>query len=210
LAPAAKAKLSNLDRFLVSYFLYTFALYGASSYLSLYMKSLGASPRWITATFAAGVVSEVLVMSRVGRWTDLYGRRPALAAAFLLMPVRLLFYIPAAAGPVWVLLVQTLHGLNFGIVGAVAVAFVNDHASERERGSLQARLAATAGLALATSPVACGWIAQRFSIAAMFGAMSLIGAVGAAFFLAYVGESHPEPTVSRWRIVRALAGDTRA
>jgi len=47
-------------------------------------------------------------MTQVGRLTDIYGRRPALAIAFLLMPLRLLLYIPAT-GPLWVLAVQTLH-----------------------------------------------------------------------------------------------------
>ena len=152
----APATPPNLDRFLVAYFLYQFSLYGASAFLSIYIKSLGASPEQVTAMFAAGVVCEVLVMSQVGRWTDTHGRRPALVAAFLLMPVRLLLYIPAAHlpayGPLWVLGVQTLHGLNFGIVGTIAIVFVNDHATDANRGRLQARLAASAGLGAGTWP----------------------------------------------------------
>ena len=35
--------------------------------------------------------------------------------------------------------------------------------------------------------------AQQYSIATMFAAMSFVGAIGAAFFLRYVQESHPEP-----------------
>ena len=165
---------------------------GASAFLPLYMKALGATPLWITAMFAAGVVCEVLVMTRVGRWTDIDGRRPALIFAFLLMPLRLLLYIPAT-GPLWVLAVQTLHGLNFGIVGTIAIVFVNDLADDRDRGALQARLAGTAGVGLALGPLTCGWIAQQWSIGGMFAVMSLIGAAGAVVLIATVRESHPSP-----------------
>ena len=182
----------NVRRFLLAFFLYQFSLYGASAYLSLFLKALHASPLWITSVFAAGVVSEVLVMRQVGRISDRYGRRPPLAIAFALMPVRLLFYIPAT-GPLWVLLVQTLHGFNFGIMGAIAIAFINDTAHDRERGAAQARLAAVQGLAIALGPAACGVIAQTWGIGWMFAAMSAVGAAGAAVFLLGVGESLAAP-----------------
>jgi MFS family permease len=190
--PTRGAKLSNLDWFLIAYFLYQFGLYGASAYLSLYMKALGAKPLWITGMFAAGVICEVLVMTRVGRWTDRHGRRPALLASFLLMPIRLLLYIPAT-GPLWVLLVQSLHGINFGIVGTIAIVFVNDHADDTNRGTLQARLAATAGIAGAISPLLCGWIADRYGIGTMFAAMSVVGFAAAYLMWTRVRESLPAP-----------------
>ena len=182
----------NVRWFLLALFLYQFALYGASSYLSLYLKALGATPLWITSVFATGVVCEVLVMRQVGWLTDRYGRRPALAVAFLLMPLRLLAYIPAHT-PLAVLLVQALHGLNFGIMGAISVVFINDLATDEGRGAAQARLFGVQGLATALGPIACGLIAQHFGIGWMFAAMSLVGIAGAAVFLLRVHESHPAP-----------------
>jgi PPP family 3-phenylpropionic acid transporter len=182
----------RLTPFLIAYFLYQFSLYGASAYLSLFLKGMHATPLQITRVFAAGVIAEVLVMMQVGRFTDRYGRRPALAVAFLLMPVRLLFYIPAT-GPNWVLMVQLLHGLNFGIMGAIAIVFVNDLASEQGRGTAQARLAGVGGLAMASGPAVCGWLAQQYSIPAMFAVMSAVGTAGAVVFVTQVQESHPAP-----------------
>ncbi|HLV80008.1 MAG TPA: MFS transporter [Chthonomonadaceae bacterium] len=182
----------NLRRFLLAYFLYQFALYGASAYISLYLKSLGAKPLGITGTFAAGVVCEVLVMTQVGRFTDHFGRRPALAVAFLLMPLRLLLY-PLASTPFQVLLIQTLHGLNFGIMGAIAIVFINDSATDLDRGAAQARLAGVGGLALSLGPAVCGFLAQRYGIGWMFVAMSGVGACGTAVFLGWVRDSHPAP-----------------
>lgn len=197
-SPAAdQGDLENLNRFLLAYFLYQFALYGASANLSLYLtETLHATKRDLSNFFAVGVVSEVLVMTQVGRWTDRHGRKPALMAAFLLMPVRLLCYIPAT-GALWASAVQSLHGVNFGIVGAIAVTFVNDCAPERQRGAIQARLAGTGGLAVALGQWVCGFVLQRWGFGAMFGAMSAVGAVGAALLWTRVRESHPDLRTAR-------------
>jgi MFS transporter, PPP family, 3-phenylpropionic acid transporter len=195
----------NLDWFLLTYFLYSFGLYGASAYLPMYMKQMGASPLLITAMFAGGVVCEVLVMSRVGRWTDTYGRRPALAASFLLMPLRLLLYVPAT-GPAWIMAVQTLHGINFGIIGTIAVVFVNDLARPGERGALQARLLAAAGIGTALGPVVCGWLVEQIGVRGMFAAMSSVGFLAAGVFLRFVGESNPAAVPHRHGLIRRLSG----
>lgn len=191
--PARTSLVSpNLRWFLLAFFGYQFALSGALAFLSFYLKGLGAVSLWITATFAAGVVSEVLVMRRAGRLADRYGRRPLLAVPFLVLPLRLLLYLPAT-GPLWVLLVQTLEGLNFGIMGAVSVAFVNDLARDGERGAAQARLATVWGLASALGPIACGALLRPLGIAGTFAVMAGVGALGALIFLTQVAESHPKP-----------------
>lgn len=181
----------NLKRFLFAYFGYVLALYGASGFLSIYIRTLADDARWITGTFAAGVVVEVLVMRWSGRFSDRYGRRPALAFSFVLLPVRLLLYVPAT-GPLWVLAVQSLHGINFGIVGAVAVAFANDLATDRTRGESQARLTAVAGLATALGPVVLGGAAQYLGLPAMFMVAAGIAAVAATVLVFMVEDSHPD------------------
>ena len=182
----------NLRYFLSAYFFYIFALYGASAYIAPYIKALGGDLRMITGTFAAGVVCEVLVMTRVGRITDKWGRRPALAITFLLLPVRLLLYTLVQT-PLQLLFVQLLHGVNFGIMGTIAVVFVNDTASERHRGMAQARLAAVQGLANAFGPVTGGYLATQFGIPIMFALMAGVGLVRTLIFLLRVRESHPAP-----------------
>ena len=183
-------QVSNRRRFLAAFLLYQVALYGASAYLPLYLSQLHANPRWLTATFAAGVVSEVLVMTQIGRWTDRHGRRPALLFSFLLLPLRLLLYIPATSA-LWVLCVQLLHGFNFGILGTIAVVFVNDTADTKNRGAAQAELAATLGLGNSIGPIVCGYLVEHRGLGTMFGAMSGIAVVAAVVFCAFVSESHP-------------------
>jgi MFS transporter, PPP family, 3-phenylpropionic acid transporter len=167
----------GLKYFLLAYFPYHVALYGASANLSLYMKSLHALPVQITGMFALGVICEILLMRFVGRWSDKKGRKPALMFAFILMPIRLLLYI-FATNPMGVIAVQALHGLNFGIVGTVAVTYVNDLADLSPSGGrsmAQARLALTMSLGNALGPILCGAIVERLGFGVMFASMAGIG-----------------------------------
>jgi MFS family permease len=190
-SPEQRVSALNLRRFLTAYFLYFFAYTGSAAYLSLHLKSLGATPMWITGVFATGVLCEAIIMSQAGRLSDRFGRRPLLALAFAFMPMRLLLYVPAT-GPLWVLCVQTIHGINFGIMVAVAVAFVNDLCTEHNRGAAQAKLVGTAGFASAFGPAVGGWIAQQFGIPWTFAVMSCVAAAGASVFLWRVRESHTQ------------------
>jgi MFS family permease len=132
------------------------------------------------------------MMMRIGRLTDKFGRRPALIVAFLVLPLRMLLYIPAPS-PMWILMVQLLEGLGFGIMGATIMAFVNDSAHDAKRGIAQARLSAVSGLALALGPVIGGVIVQRLGMGWLFAASAVVGAVGAVIVLTRVRESHPTP-----------------
>jgi PPP family 3-phenylpropionic acid transporter len=185
-----KAAVSgNLARFLLAYFLYSIALYGSIPYLSLYLRSLGASTGWITGVFSFGVLIEVLVMTRSGALSDTWGRRPALVIAFLLLPFRLLLYVPAT-GPAWIAAVQSMHGFNFGIVGAVAVAFANDLAPAGTKGLAQGRLFAVLGLASAVGPALFGLISEAVGLRWMYGVAAAFAAVAAIILVFGVYDSH--------------------
>jgi len=194
--PAAVEERSAVDRnlqtFLIAFFLYSFAMGGVISYLGLFMKRLGETPLWISSTFAVGVISEVLVMVQIGRLSDRFGRRPALAVAFLALPVRLLLYIPATSA-LWIMAVHAMHGLNFGIMGAIAVVFVNDLAPAANRGVAQARLAAAQGLAASVAPMTGGFLADHIGMGWMFAVMAVVATAAAVLFLTQVHESHPTP-----------------
>lgn len=188
----------NLKVFLISHFFYTFALYGASSFLSLYMKELGGTPFWVTLMFAGGVVCEVLVMRQSGKLSDRYGRRPLMVLTFGLLPVRLLLYT-ACVTPMGVFLVQLLHGLNFGIMGVIAVALINDLATDATRGQAQARLATVTGAATTVGPIAFGWVAEFAGLRGMFFSAAAVALVGSLILILRVQETHPDSKRLGWR-----------
>jgi PPP family 3-phenylpropionic acid transporter len=177
--------------FLLAFAFYQGALYGVSANLPIYLTEvLHAKPSDLGVFFAFGVVTEVLVMFQVGKFTDRTGRRPALLLAFCLLPLRLIAY-NFAPTPLWAAVVQSLHGLNFGIVGAIAIAYINDCSEESKRGSEQARLAVTAGIATAFSMWLCGWMMQSYGFPAMFFTMSAVASIGGLILFLFVDESHP-------------------
>lgn len=206
---------ANLKWFLVCYFLYQFTLYGASTYLSLFMRSMTNNYAWVTAMFAGGVVCEVMVLRVSGRFSDAYGRRPLLVFTYVLLPIRLALYA-ACVAPYQVFLVQLLHGFNFGIMGAVAVVLINDLCSDENRGQAQARLAVASGLAASVSPIALGWLTDRLGFRGMFLAVAGLAALAAAILILKLEETHPSsrllaergPERLRW-LMRILDGPIR-
>ena len=187
--PARLRMHPNLRRFLAVDFLYIVSLYGATNFISIFMRSLGGSGLLLSCVFLPGVVAEVLIMRHSGAYSDRYGRRPILALSYVLLPFRLLLYA-AATGPAWVLAVQTLHGLNFGIVGAVSIAFVNDQADHRTRGALQAQLSLVTACAGAVGPALMGHVADGWGLPTMFVVAAALAAVACAVFLLFVDESN--------------------
>jgi MFS family permease len=184
--------LRRLRPFLAAYFLYLLSLYGASQFLGIFVKDLGADPIWVPLMFAGGVVVEVLVMLRAGILSDRFGRKPLLIVSFAVLPVRMLLYAWAAT-PSAVAAIQLLHGINFGIVGIVAVVLANDLAHDGNRGAAQARLAAAAGISSALGPVMFGRIVQHAGFDACFLTSAGIAVVALAILIWLVRETHEAP-----------------
>lgn len=189
-APQAKLHLSTHIRwFLLAFFLWHFAFNGMLAYLSLYLKQLGAQPLQITGVWASGVVCEILMMSQSGKLSDRFGRRPLLFLPFLVLPLRIFLLIPATT-PLWIFPVQMTEFFCFGVIGAVAVAFVNDLTPPQTRGAAQGLLFGIVGLTMALAPLTAGALIEVFHIRAMFGIMAAISVLAALVFLFCVVESH--------------------
>jgi len=179
----------NLKRFLAVDFLYIVSLYGATNFISIFMLHLGGRGLFLSCVFLPGVIVETMVMRYSGELSDRYGRRPVLAVSYVLLPFRLLIY-SVALNPWWVLGAQSLHGFNYGIVGAVAIAFVNDQADHRTRGALQAKLALVTAAAGATGPALMGMVADHYGLPTMFVVAAALALVAAIVFLLFVDESN--------------------
>jgi len=179
----------NLKRFLAVDFLYIVSLYGATNFISIFMMHVGGRGLFLSCVFLPGVIGEALVMRFSGAFSDKYGRRPVLAISYVLLPFRLLMY-SVAINPWWVLGAQSLHGLNFGIVGAVAIAFVNDQADHRTRGALQAQLSLVTASAGAVGPALMGLVADRYGLPVMFQVAAGLAFLATIIFALFVNESN--------------------
>ncbi len=94
--------------------------------VALYVKKLlGGSDDLMTATVLTAQVVMVPVALLTGRLCDSWGRKPVMAVAFLVLPLRILSYafVSKPSAVVWL---QGLDGIGAGIYGVAAVAIAAD------------------------------------------------------------------------------------
>ncbi len=110
-----------------------------SALLDVHLRSIDLPSRWTGTAIAAGVVVEIVVLSRASVWLPRVGARRAFVAVMFLAAVRwtaMLF----VRSPWAVVAVQSMHGLTFGVFWVSAVALVDDWAGPQRRARGQAAL----------------------------------------------------------------------
>lgn len=176
--------------YILAHFCFVGALMTATANLSLYLQWMGATRSFISLAYMTSALFEMPFMVLMGRLSDRIGRTRVLAIAFVALPVRLLL-LTVFRAPVPVLLTQTMHGLTFSIITAVAMAFVADRVEPRLRASGQGLLMAAASLASATMPLVAGLIADGWGLPALYGTLLALSLVGAAIFFSLARQTAP-------------------
>jgi MFS family permease len=118
--------------------------------LPFYATQLGASATWVGVLVSAFSVAQLAVAPVWGRFSDRYGRRPAILAGLLLTGCA--YVIFAFAGSVLVLLVSRLvQGLGGGTIGVVQ-AYVADASPPEQRTKSLGWLSAVTSLGAVAGP----------------------------------------------------------
>jgi MFS family permease len=181
--------------------------------LPFYATELGASATEVGVLVSAFSVAQLAVAPVWGRFSDRYGRRPAILAGLLLTGCA--YVIFAFAGSVWVLLLSRLvQGAGGGTIGVVQAYVADASPSERRTKSLGwlsavTSLGAVAGPAFGSVMISVGGKAAPGLAAA---ALALLVAGFAARFLVESRQlatsgSHaiPSTTTPRQAIGRVLS-----
>jgi MFS family permease len=159
--------------------------------VALYVKQLGGSDKLMTATVLTAQVVMVPVSLAAGRLCDSVGRKPVMATAFIVLPLRILSY-SLVSSPVAVVWLQGLDGIGAGIYGVAVVAIAAD--LTRGRGHFNALiglLASAVAVGGVLGPLASGLLVQQFGFRTAFCDFALLAAAGAALFLFSVPETSP-------------------
>lgn len=126
---------------------------------AIYSGELGFGVTTTTVIFgiyAAGVIAALIVF---GRWSDVVGRKPLLAAGALFSVASAIVFI--TAGPVWQLMIgRVLSGLSAGIYAGAATAAVIELAPARWRPRAPAVATAANIGGLGLGPLIAGLLAQ--------------------------------------------------
>ena len=177
----------------VSIFLFHLANAPILPTVALYVKQLGGSDSLMTATVLTAQLVMVPVAIFAGRYGDRWGRKPVLAIAFWILPLRILSYILAreATAVVWL---QCLDGIGAGIYGVVVISLAADLTRGRGRFNTLTGLFATA---LATGgvvgPVLSGFLIQHAGFRTTFLIFAALALAAAAVFTLFVPETKIKP-----------------
>jgi multidrug resistance protein len=159
--------------------------------LPFYATRLGANAAMVGALVAAFSVAQLVSAPAWGKFSDRYGRRPAILVGLLISAVA--YVIFAFAGSIWLLfLSRIIQGFGGGTIGVVQ-AYVADISVEKDRAKALGWLSAVTSLGAVIGP-AIGSLLVRF------GGHTAPG-LGSAILCALV-------SVFAWRFLRESRTDT--
>ena len=194
-APSAKHLLHRrvVLFLLISIFLFHLANAPILPTVALYVKKLGGADSLMTATVLTAQVVMVPVALFAGRFCDKWGRKPVMAIAFWVLPLRIFSYCLART-PLALVLLQGLDGIGAGIYGVAVVAFSADLTKGRGGFNTLMGLFATAlAVGGVAGPILSGVLVQHLGFRIAFGAFAVLAALGAALFTFLVPETSPGP-----------------
>lgn len=195
--PAREVRISELLRdrtvlvLLASTALFHLANAPILPMVGLYLKSLHGTDKQVAATVLTAQMVMIPVAWITGWLCDFCGRKPTLAIAFLVLPLRILLY-SFTHSPRALVALQCFDGIGAGIYGVAIVAICADVTKGKGRFNTLMGLIATAlSLGGVLGPLIGGNIVQHFGFASAFRAFAALAAVGAAAFLFLMPETRP-------------------
>jgi len=159
--------------------------------VALYVKKLGGSDNWMTATVLTAQVVMVPVAIFAGRLCDSWGRKPVMAIAFWVLPLRIASY-SLVSTPSALVYLQGLDGIGAGIYGVAVVALAAD--VTRGKGgfnTLMGLFAAAVGVGAVIGPLCSGMLVQHLGFQFTFYAFAALAGVGAIVFTMLIPETGP-------------------
>jgi PPP family 3-phenylpropionic acid transporter len=138
------------------------------SYLSIYLMEIGGSAQLVGTASVVAAISELPVMVFGRRLLDRFTSRRMLIFAVGVYLIRFLLYsIPPSQ--MWVLAVQLLHGLSFGLYLMASVTLVHELAGRERAATAQGLLSSTSlGFGAITGSLVGGALLDRLGAVGVF------------------------------------------
>ncbi len=157
--------------------------------VALYVKQLGGSDKLMTATVLTAQLVMVPVALLAGRLADRWGRKPIMAVAFWVLPLRILSYA-FVHSPMALVALQALDGVGAGIYGVAIVSMSADLTHGKGGFNTLMGLFATAlAVGGVVGPLLTGVLIQHLGFAMMFILFAVLAAAGALWFQFLVPET---------------------
>lgn len=173
----------------VSIFLFHLANAPILPTVALYVKQLGGSDSLMTATVLTAQLVMVPVALLAGRFGDRWGRKPVMAVAFWILPLRIFSYT-LVSNPRAIVALQGLDGIGAGIYGVVVISLAADLTRGKGRFNTLAGLFATAlAVGGVVGPLLSGVLVQHLGFNATFYGFASLAVIGAIVFTLLVPET---------------------
>lgn len=181
------------DRAILAVFVAIFLFHLANAPIlpitALYVKQLGGSDSLMTATVLTAQLVMVPVALLAGRYGERWGRKPVLAIAFWILPLRILSYL-LARDPKAVIWLQGLDGIGAGIYGVIVISLAADLTRGRGRFNTLAGMFATAvAVGGVAGPIISGFVLEHGGFKVTFMLFAALAVAGATVFTLLVPET---------------------
>lgn len=156
-----------------------------------------AHPAWATAMMSICIVAAQAVMLPisilVGHMADRWGRKPIFLVGFAVLPVRaVLFTLSHDSG--WLIAVQLLDGIGFGIYAALTPLVVADlMRGTGHYGMALGAVATMTGIGASLSGLVAGVVVDALGFDAAFLTLGVVAAIAALAFALAMPETRLEP-----------------
>jgi MFS family permease len=160
--------------------------------VALYVQKLGGSGKLMTATVLTAQAVMVPVALIAGRLVERWGRKPVMAIAFWVLPLRIASYA-VVHSPQALVALQTLDGISAGIYGVVIVSMSAD--LTRGKGgfnTLMGLFATALAVGGVAGPLLTGMLIQHLGFTTMFLSFAGLAFCGALWFQWLVPETRDE------------------
>ena len=168
-----------------------------ASLLPLVAQTLGRGnaadgPMVMAGLLAVPQIVVALLAPWAGYWSELWGRKPLLLAAFAVETVRALLFV-LTSDPSLMMAVQVLDGLTGAVINVVMILIITDLTAGSGRFNLsQGLLGTMTGVAAAVSTGVFGFVVQHAGATIGFLAMAATTASGLAVLALFLPETKPE------------------
>lgn len=172
-----------------------------ASAIPLVTERLGEHSDGYSELIVAGLVivpqvTTAMIAPWMARLADAWGRKPLLLLAFAALALRVLLFT-AAPGPLWLLPMQTLSGIDAAVLGILSPLITADVTAGSGRYNLaQGAVGMTSGIGAALSTTAIGYLAQGFGFTVGLLVLAGVAAAGFVFITMLLRESSPGNFVS--------------
>ncbi len=166
---------------LAAYFVLSIALSTVNQYFGIYMTELGASARLLSTSSVLLAVAELPILFGSARIVERLGSRRMLMAAMLVYSLRFVVY-SLLRSPEWVLPVQLLNGLSFGMMVLAVTRLAHEFSGPHLAATAQGLLASSQATGSIIGLFATGALLDGYGIFAIFRGMALVSLLSFVIF----------------------------